>query len=60
MRGSQTITAMFVLITFMLNGVTSASVLTDDTKYIITEGDVNQLRDEIIIKLCLYLQIRDQ
>jgi hypothetical protein len=44
----------------MLVGVTSASVLTDDTKYIITEGDVNQLRDEIIIKLCSYLQIRDQ
>lgn len=51
---------MFVLIVSMLVGVKSASVLTDDIKYTITEEDVNQLMNEIVFKLCSYLQIRDQ
>lgn len=58
--GSQGITAMIVLIAFMLIGVTAASVLTEDSTSTITEEDVNQLMDEIVDELCSYLQIRDQ
>lgn len=58
--GSQGITAMIVLIAFMLIGVTAASVLTGDTTSSVTEEDVDQLMNEVVDELCSYIQIRDQ
>ena len=57
--GSQGITAMIVLIAFMLIGVTAASVLTEDTSSTINEQDASQLINEIVDELCSYLQVKD-
>jgi len=57
--GSQGITAIIVLIAFMLIGVTAASVLTEDTSSTINEEYASQLINEIVDEICSYLQVKD-
>jgi len=54
------ITTMILLISFLLIGITVASVVTDQTTGTTTEYDVDQMTDEIINEITSYMQIKDQ
>ena len=54
------ITLLIVLISFLLIGMTVASVITDDTTDVTTEYDLDQMTNEIINEITSYIQIKDQ
>jgi archaellin len=54
------ITTMIILISFLLIGITVASVMTDETTDTSTEYDLEQMTDEVIDEITSYIQIKDQ
>jgi archaellin len=54
------ITTMILLISFLLIGITVASVITGETTGTTTEQDYDHMTEEIINEISSYIQIRDQ
>lgn len=59
--GSTGITAVILLISFLLIGVTVASVITGETGVdVTTEEDLEQMLDDVLEEITTYLQIKDK
>lgn len=54
------ITALILLISIMLIGITVASVITGENTGVTTEENYDQMTDEVIDEISTYIQIKDQ
>ena len=59
--GSTGITAVILLISFLLIGITVASVITGETGVdVTTEEDIEQMLDDVLEEITTYIQIKDK
>jgi len=57
--GSNGITVLIMIISFILIAVTAASMLSDETNSMTTEQNPEDVLDETLDEICSYLQIKD-
>jgi len=58
--GSTAITAMILLISFILIAAIAASVITGESESTISEEDVEEILDEVLDEITTYIQIKDK